>query len=117
MTSTVSDITPAINQATAKMLSWTISFEIEGRAHDEPVFISAERLRAFWQEEMKNYSDLYDYEYYPLIATPNIENTIDWRWIALRLPSYVENREEEDGGGYIIHSKMNEMLERDGYRV
>ena len=62
---------------------------------------------------MKNWSDEYDREYYPLIATPNIEETIDWRWIALRLPSYVELRD----GEYVIHSKMNEMLERDGYRV
>ena len=62
---------------------------------------------------MKNNSDDYDRGYYPLIATPNIEETIDWRWIALRLPSYVELID----GDYVIHSKMNEMLERDGHRV
>jgi hypothetical protein len=93
------------------MLCWTISFEIEGMKHDAPRFFSARRLRAYWQEEMKNYSEDYDREYYPLIATPNIENTIDWHWIALRLPSYVELED----GSYILHSKKNEMLERDGY--
>ena len=113
MTTTVSNITPAINQATAKMLCWTVAFEIEGMTHSRPPVIAAEQLRAYWQEEMKNNSDDYDRGYYPLIATPNIEETIDWKWIALRLPSYVEL----DDGYYIIHSKMNEMLERDGYRV
>ena len=114
MTTTVSNITPAINQATAKMLCWTVAFEIEGMTHTHPPVITAGRLRAYWQEEMKNYSDEYDREYYPLIATPNIEETIDWKWIALRLPSYVEINDE---GYYVIHSKMNEMLERDGYKV
>ena len=108
---TVSNITPAINQATAKMLYWTISFEIEGMTHSHPPVISARRLQEYWQEQMENYSDEYDRGYYPLIATPNIEETIDWRWIALRLPSYVELED----GSYILHSKMDEMLERDGY--
>ena len=96
------------------MLCWTISFELEGQSHSHPPVANPRWLREYWQEQIEIYSDEYDREYYALVATPDIEATIDWKWIALRLPSYVEINDE---GYYVIHSKMNEMLERDGYKV
>ena len=111
---TVANIAPAVNQATVKMLQATISYEIEGMAGDHPPVYTASQLRNYWQQDIRLHSDDYEQSYFALIATPSIEATIDWAWIAQRLPSYAALMHD---GKYCLHSMVDEMLIRDGYKA
>jgi hypothetical protein len=101
----------APNQATAKMLYWSISFHLVGLTSDSPPCWTGEDLRQEWLHDIRAYSSDYDRGYYPLVATPAIEATIDWEWIARKLPEYVELED----GIYALTADMERRLTKDGY--
>jgi len=76
------------NQATQIMLSWTILFE-SGCVHDRNVKFNKDDLKEHWIDEMINNSEEYDEQWFPLIATKSIMNTIDWDYIAKELPKHL----------------------------
>ncbi len=69
------------NKATQMMLQWTMDFESGCYGRDDETY-RGDEIRSQWQEDIRLYSDDYDREYYALVATPAIEKTIDWDWIA-----------------------------------
>lgn len=103
---------PARNQATAKMLYWSISFHIDGQSSDTLPAWTGTLLREYWLQDIRAYSSDYDREYYPLVATPGIEATIDWEWIARKMPNYVEKK---DDGDYHLKDAYEQQLTTDGY--
>ena len=103
---------PARNQATAKMLYWSIEFHIVPFSSDTPPSWTGTLLREYWLEDIRAYSSDYDRVFYPLVATPAIEATIDWEWIARRMPAYVEKK---DDGDYHLKDAYEQQLTTDGY--
>lgn len=102
----------APNQATAKMLYWSISFHLDGQSSDTPPAWTGAKLRRYWLDDIKGYSSDYDRGFYALVATPAIEATIDWDWIARKMPEYVEKGE---GGRYHLKDEFEQQLAKDGY--
>ena len=102
----------ARNQATAKMLYWSIAFHLEGMSSDTPPNWTGADLRQEWMLDIRVHPDDYDRGFYSLVATPAIEATIDWDWIARKLPEYVE---ANDIGVYHLKQGMMEQLTTDGY--
>ena len=103
---------PARNQATAKMLDWSISFHIIGQVSDSPPAWTGALLREYWLDDIRAYPSDYDRGFYPLVATPNIEATIDWNWIARKMPEYVEKGYD---GDYHLKDDFKQRLTADGY--
>jgi len=82
----------APNQATEKMLYWSVAFLIMGVCFldDERPSWTASYLREYWREDIEHHPSDYDRGFYALVATPSIEATIDWGWIASKMPSFLE---------------------------
>ena len=79
----------APNVATRKMLRWTIRF-MDGTLDDpEDDPWTGEQLREYWMIDLREHPEDYDREQFPLIATPKIEKTIDYNWIAEQLPKHL----------------------------
>lgn len=102
------------NQATAKMLNWSILFHLDGQSSDTPPAWTGAKLREYWLDDIKEYSSDYDRGFYALVATPAIEATIDWDWIARKMPEYVEKRED---GWYELKEEFEQQLAKDGYII
>ena len=78
----------APNQATKIMLTWTILYE-SGCSYERGATFEAEGVKENWMEDMYNHGEEYDEEWFPLVATPSINKTIDWQFIADQLPNYI----------------------------
>jgi hypothetical protein len=103
---------PASNQATAKMLYWSIEFHIIGLSGDTRPAWTGALLRDAWLSDIRGHPSDYDRGFYSLVATPAIEATIDWKWIAGRMPAYVDKASD---GDYHLTNKYEEQLKADGY--
>jgi hypothetical protein len=94
------------------MLDWSISFHIIGQVSDSPPAWTGALLREYWLDDIRAYPSDYDRGFYPLVATPNIEATIDWNWIARKMPEYVEKGYD---GDYHLKDDFKQRLTADGY--
>jgi hypothetical protein len=78
-----------MNKATEIMLKWTISFN-DGIIYQRGVEFSGEQIEESWLDDMREHGDEYDEEWFSLVATESIRETIDWDYIANELPKHIE---------------------------
>ena len=77
-----------VNAATRVMLEYSILFLTDGQTFDSKPVWTGKELREYWLDDIARYSEDYDRPYYALVATPAIETTINWRYIAKKLPEH-----------------------------
>jgi hypothetical protein len=77
-----------INAATLKMYQFTDD-QFDGLDDDHHLDIDADSVREYWLKMLQDHSDCFDIEWFALIATPAIEKTINWNFIARK---YQEKR-------------------------
>jgi hypothetical protein len=70
-----------MNPATLKMYQHTID-QYDSMGYDDGVLCSPEGLETFWLDMMEDFSEEYDADWYPLVATDAIRRTINWNFIA-----------------------------------
>jgi hypothetical protein len=81
-----------MNSATMMMYRFTVA-QYDNMDESAILSLTGADVRHFWLSMMEDFSEEYDVEWYPLIATQSICATIDWSLIAVK---YAEKRMIQD---------------------
>ena len=71
-----------MNSATLIMYQYTIYQYDDISAGDDALLCSPDSLKQFWLDMMEDFSEEYDADWFPLVATEAIRNTINWDFIS-----------------------------------
>lgn len=77
-----------MNAATMMMYRFTVA-QYDAMGMEDDSGLTAADVQHYWLDMMEDFSDEYDADWYPLIATPAIFSTINWSFIAIK---YAEKR-------------------------
>ena len=78
----LSHISHKMNPATFILYKYTCwQYDMMSFGYDDSVAPKDIGIRDFWLDMMEDFSDEYENEWFALVATPNIEKTIDWNAI------------------------------------